>query len=259
MNAGICCQIWLKFRVLGTTTSLRLGRHWSWAGTPPPRPLHGRGYPAGGVTPVGRAGGHGVVLHFWKCLFCLYLSPCWTLKQLENGEYMMDKTRMQTIYLPGQGVLTATARAPRVVGVGFLALRASRAPLLLTAAVAESRRRSLPLVGVGLLALQASRAPLLQTAAVAEAGWGRGAAASCWYTRTTTADSSSSQPLTALPVHRYAICYPHCVVSVNFVVRWDFIRACAAPARYLLSAFASHRCSYLLCASLACSSLSDEE
>ena len=56
----------------------------------------------------------------------------------------------------------------------MLELQASRAPLLLTAAAAESRRRSLPLVGVGLLALQASRALLLLTAAVAEAGWGRG-------------------------------------------------------------------------------------
>ena len=35
------------------------------AGTgPPPRQLNGCGYPAGGVTPVGRAGNHAVVLHF---------------------------------------------------------------------------------------------------------------------------------------------------------------------------------------------------
>ena len=35
------------------------------AGTgPPPRQLRGCGYPAGGVTPVGRAGNHAVVLHF---------------------------------------------------------------------------------------------------------------------------------------------------------------------------------------------------
>jgi len=38
----------------------------------------------------------------WSCilevfLFYSYLSPCWTLKQLENGEYVMDNASIQPI------------------------------------------------------------------------------------------------------------------------------------------------------------------
>lgn len=47
-------------------------------------------------------------------------------------------------------------------------------------------------------------------------GWlGARAAAACWYTRTNAANSNSIQAMTALPVHRHAICYPHCVESVH--------------------------------------------
>ena len=53
----------------------------------------------------------------WSCIlevFVLFVFvPVLDLEAVGNGEYVMDKTRMQTIYLPGQGVLTATVTWPR--------------------------------------------------------------------------------------------------------------------------------------------------
>ena len=88
-----------QFQVLGTT-SLPLGGHCSWAGIgPPPRLLHGRGYPAGGVKPVGRASGHAVVLHFGSGFGC-YFVPVSDLEAIKKGEYVMDNASIQTIHSP---------------------------------------------------------------------------------------------------------------------------------------------------------------
>ena len=96
-----------QFQVLGTT-SLPLGRHCSWAGIgPPPRLLHGRGYPAGGVKPVGRAGGHAVVLHFGSG-FGYHFVPVLDLEAIGNGEYVMDKASIQTMHSPDNSPTVAS-------------------------------------------------------------------------------------------------------------------------------------------------------
>jgi hypothetical protein len=69
---------------------------------------------------------------------------------------------------------------------------------------------------------------------ISSRGWAVArAVASCWYHRTTAVMSNRSQAVTALPVHRCAICYPHCVAPVHCRRHWFFVTALARHVVYM--------------------------